>query len=377
MIERCLYAVVTWVRGARWTLLWSLFAAWPLCATASELSASAATRALVPRALFDEDFRWVTPAGAEAYVATAKRLGFNVIVPCVWHGRGTSWPSTLAPMDSKLVGKVPIGSDPLRYLVEVAHKSGIQVHPWFTVFLKQGTLFEKYADPTTAGMYDVHQVGYHDVIAGLVREVVTRYPVDGINLDYVRSKSICSAPVCVERYRAATGRNLRMDLSTVDVSEAAYAAVRDYQRKAVVRALRRIRDEIQGIRPRLYISVDTIANDRKWSMLGVDAIEWANQGLVDFVFHMDYQSPLYLEHIEKARALFAAHDQFLVLVGNFDSEGAGVVRSRRGSDLARVVREGLNVNPNGAIGLYEFGFLNSEQELVLHELFETSPSVVR
>ena len=52
------------------------------------------------RIIFDEGLNWVTRVSAERLCSRIARAGFNVFSPCVWHGRGTIWPSKLAPWDS-------------------------------------------------------------------------------------------------------------------------------------------------------------------------------------------------------------------------------------------------------------------------------------
>ncbi|WDT80450.1 MAG: family 10 glycosylhydrolase [Candidatus Manganitrophus sp.] len=87
------------------------------------------------RAIFDEGLAWITKDLAEKLLTRIKKAGFNVFVPCVWHGRGTIWPSDLAPWDTRKV-RVP-GFDPLENLIKLAEKYEIEIHPWFTVSLRQ------------------------------------------------------------------------------------------------------------------------------------------------------------------------------------------------------------------------------------------------
>jgi len=83
------------------------------------------------RAILDEGLNWVTKDSAERVCARIARAGFNVFIPCVWHGRGTIWPSKLAPWDSHNVRAQ--GFDPLANLLQTAERYHIEVHPWFTV----------------------------------------------------------------------------------------------------------------------------------------------------------------------------------------------------------------------------------------------------
>jgi uncharacterized lipoprotein YddW (UPF0748 family) len=51
---------------------------------------------LESRAIFDESLSWITEVAAHNVCQRIKRAGFNVLMPNVWHGRGTAWPSSLA-----------------------------------------------------------------------------------------------------------------------------------------------------------------------------------------------------------------------------------------------------------------------------------------
>ena len=51
------------------------------------------------RFLFDEGSAWATGAGAREAIRRIKDAGFDVYVPCVWHGGGTRYPSEVAPAE--------------------------------------------------------------------------------------------------------------------------------------------------------------------------------------------------------------------------------------------------------------------------------------
>ena len=51
------------------------------------------------RVIFDEDMQWATSrAATDRIIATIKKAGFNVYIPCVWYGGSTLYPTRLAPM---------------------------------------------------------------------------------------------------------------------------------------------------------------------------------------------------------------------------------------------------------------------------------------
>ncbi|RME79802.1 MAG: hypothetical protein D6784_00140 [Chloroflexi bacterium] len=94
---------------------------------------------------------------------------------------------------------VTAGFDPLAYFVEQAHRQGIAVHVWVVAGSMDGmdggpaevltanpdwVLPDPDGNPST--WLDYSQPGVADFIAGIVSEVATRYPVDGVHLDYIR-----------------------------------------------------------------------------------------------------------------------------------------------------------------------------------------------
>lgn len=99
------------------------------------------------RAIFDEGLHWASKRGAETVCRRIKEAGFNVFMPCVWHGRGTTWPSQLAPWDSKF--PAPPDYDPLEYLIATAQRYDIEIHPWFTVMRRDRDFFREYYDEGT------------------------------------------------------------------------------------------------------------------------------------------------------------------------------------------------------------------------------------
>ena len=89
------------------------------------------------RAIMDGDIEgWTQPSEIDRRLKRIKAAGFNVYMPAVWYGRGTTWPSKYAPWDFALERPLKPNFDPLKYAIEKAHAMGLEVHPWFTVTLR-------------------------------------------------------------------------------------------------------------------------------------------------------------------------------------------------------------------------------------------------
>ena len=166
------------------------------------------------RAIFDEGVGWQTEEGAKRIISRIRRAGFNVYIPCVWHGMGARYPaSNIATEGNRRFG----ARDPLARLISIAHEQGIQVHPWFTVALRQRDLLrEFYPRGTPPDAYDLHRPGFRRFIVNLINEVADKYSIDGINLDFIRTMGICLCEKCTREYHEKYGRDLVSDASLYD-----------------------------------------------------------------------------------------------------------------------------------------------------------------
>ena len=104
-----------------------------------------------------------------------------------------------------LKGEVPMarsdygGRDILQEVLDAAHARGIRVHAWVC---NSGDATFKSAFPD-AGMYhfvngrdnnriNLYDEGYTSYIAGMVREMLQNYDVDGFHFDYIRYNHLCN-----------------------------------------------------------------------------------------------------------------------------------------------------------------------------------------
>jgi uncharacterized lipoprotein YddW (UPF0748 family) len=157
-----------------------------------------------------------TPGRVDKVVDLASQVNANTLLVQV-RGRGDAYyNSDLAPRAADLEATPP-DFDPLSRICSRAHAEGLEVHAWINVFLVWSAgapprsalhvvnahpdwiavradgrrlvemLPEEFQKEKMEGMYlspAVPEVRRH--IRDLVQEIVTRYPVDGIHLDYVR-----------------------------------------------------------------------------------------------------------------------------------------------------------------------------------------------
>lgn len=316
------------------------------------------------RVIFDEGSDWTQKDKAETIIRRIKKAGFNVYVPCVWHGKGVRYKSDLALRDDRRMTDSP-GSDSLSTLIEIAHENGIEVHPWFCVALRQRSFYEEFYSTvhTPKGAFDIHRPEFREFITSLIIDVVRRYDVDGINLDYIRTMGFCKCDYCVDEYKRVYGRNLFSDVSLKNKDGRLEPHLQKWQDEAVEAVVRRVSVEGKKIRPGLIISVDGHPLPKIYppSWQGRRTIVWANKGLVDVIYNMDYaKRPDFEKHGLVASELNDP-SQLIMLLGNY-KEVAGNVTSINAEDLGNLVGYlQRKWRECGGVGVYLYSMLNDEQ----------------
>ncbi len=205
------------------------------CAAACACSLLAAAQPLDPsrpagevRALWVTRASLTTPAGIDALVSSARASGFNTLLVQV-RGRGDAYfASTLEPRADSLAAQRS-DFDPLQRVIDRARGEGLRVHAWINVNLvasaaelpaARAHVVYRHPEwlmvPRTLA-YDLARIGSRspeyvgrlarwtraneqvegifsspalpavaDHITGIVDDLVKRYAVDGVHLDYIR-----------------------------------------------------------------------------------------------------------------------------------------------------------------------------------------------
>ena len=325
------------------------------------------THQQMQKAMFDEDFFWLKPSEADNVLDNIKNGGFNVFVPCVWHGRGVSWNSELAPKEPRWLENAPKVKDPLKMLIEKAHALGIEVHPWFTVVLRQRDIFPEFArvgSPDKA--FNVHNPEYREYIIELMLEVVRNYDIQGINLDYIRSMGVCLSKQCIDQYKEYTGRNLLEDYQSRWDYSPGRTAILEWNENAVTKIVSEFSRKARKIKPNLLISVDTHPVNKRVRMEGANAIRWANDGYIDLIYDMQYKKALDIEKFNKAKQTLNDKSKIALLVGNFERSrfNKTTVYPREASHVSSHMEKAKELGlESQAIGLYTYKFFTKEQML--------------
>ena len=201
----------------------------------------------------------------------------------------TIYPSDIEPWDrciTGIEGRAPgYGYDPLAFAVTECHKRGMELHAWIATIpvgaknslgcrtLKQkGFRIRNYA---TGSYLDPADPSVAPYLASICGEIVRKYDVDGINLDYIRYPDGWARP----SYRDGdTPDDRRSNITTI---------------------VRAIHDEVKSIKPWVKMSCSPIGkhadlarysskNFNAHDRVSQEAQEWLKLGLMDQLYPMQY-----------------------------------------------------------------------------------------
>ncbi len=316
------------------------------------------------QAIFDEDNAWATgPAAIDNILARISAADFNVYVPCIWHGHGALFPSRVTAPDPRFKNAFAGGWDPLEYLVKRAHALNILVYPWFTVVRREDNAHPEWAEAgTPQNAYDVHQPGFRTFAAQLILDVVARYDIDGVNLDYIRAMGVCTSEFCQAEYRERNGKQLLEDYAHAAPDSSAWLRIQDWQDSAVGALVRDIAGGAREIKPALTISIDgfAVSTQAQRPLEGRDEVSWANRGWIDVVFHMDYRPEIDIGAERAARASLVDPGKLWLLVSNYDLID-NKPEPRSGKWLRKVIDFSKSAERDRGLGVYLYGRLTGEQ----------------
>jgi uncharacterized lipoprotein YddW (UPF0748 family) len=315
------------------------------------------------RALFDESWQWArSREDVTRLVDMAARAGFNVLVPCVWHGRGTAYPSPLNHPHAELAE--PIARfDALAFLVERAHRAGIQVHPWFTVVRREDEKYPQFFDDGTPDQaYDIHRPEFREFAASLIEDVARRYAVDGVNLDYIRAMGVCRSDGCARAYARTTGRELDVDLAAATVAGPARSSIERWQDGAMLELVSSIARKTRAARPGVIISVSghPVPLEQLRPLEGRAEVEWQRRGFIDAVFAMEYGAEPHHERLASVVRELTEPAALVWLFANYERLD-GLKSARPADNLVEYIRFARARAPGSGVGFYLRDMLNQRQ----------------
>jgi len=293
-----------------------------------------------PKIVATEHGLWITrwdyqsPDDVRKAIADAASIGITDIY---WQVRGQAdayYPSAKEPWGIELLkyNANPPGFDPLQIAVTECKVNKIKIHAWVNVMpmwrgktppSDRSHIFHTHPEwrlRDDAGNMQALHDGYvvvnpvldsvHDHIVGVIRDIVNRYDIDGIHLDYVRyladeikpGQLMPGDPISRALYAKQTN-------SSSNPSQIDHDHYKQWIKSRITTLVERIDDE--SIRNKRGVRLSAavwrrpdIANNRYLQ----DAVGWVNSGTVDAIMPMiytdkniQYQSDLASWHAEVAQ----------------------------------------------------------------------------
>ncbi len=297
---------------------------------------------------------WVTRAAltsrasVEAMIRTAEAGGFNTLLVQV-RGRGEAfYTSAIEPRASDLDGE-PATFDPLATTLDLAHRAGLRVHAWISVNLvaSAATLPQSHdhialrhpewlmvpkplagelhhVDPrspayigrlarwtrsmssTVEGLYPSPiPEASQEYTARVVSELVARYPIDGLHLDYARypNDAFDYSAAALAAFRASRLGDVSLaQRQQLDRRAAATPTIwadmfpdhwAAFRRNRLTSLIRRVRTAAKTARPDVIVSAAVVPDaDQAFNRRLQDWRGWAAAGLLDVVCPMAYTTNL-------------------------------------------------------------------------------------
>lgn len=228
-----------------------------------------------------------------------KEANFNTVLFQTRLRGDVIYPSAYEPFAESITGhtgKIP-AYDPLAFAVEECHKRGMEIHAWFVSIPigndRQARLHGKNAVARKHPSFCKHinHSWYLDpgnpetakYLAGIVREIVTNYDIDGIHFDYIRYPDQAMKFPDQDTYRKYGNKQ----------------PIKDWRRDNITRIVRTCYQTVKSLKPWVKVSSSPIGkyNDtqrytsRGWNAYAIvcqDAQRWLKEGIHDALFPMMY-----------------------------------------------------------------------------------------
>jgi uncharacterized lipoprotein YddW (UPF0748 family) len=211
-------------------------------------------------------------------------------------------------------------------------------------------------------------------VINLMLDLVKRYPIDGVNLDYIRSMGICRGKRCNEEYKNKFHRPLVLDHALSELTGGKAAHLDRWNLDDVTDIVSRFSSEARLMKPSLIISVDGNPLNKDLLLQGQDSVKWANDGLVDVVYNMDYGKIINVDAANTARNAFNVPTKMIMLIATYDLVDKTPV-PRDPKLIADYVRFARRVWPDSGIAFYHYPQLSDDHVSELASTVYRVPAV--
>ena len=320
-------------------------------------------------AVWDHSGTGIYPGSWEKTCRILARAGITAVFPnMLWSGVA-HYPSDVVRESSvcKVYG------DQLKSCIQAAHKNGLKVHVWkvcwnlgnlpeevIRALEKEGRLQQSDTGKTLSWLCPSHPENVAMELKA-ISELITRYHIDGVHLDYVRypGKNACYCPMCKQQFEQWMGRKIANWPDSVKKGKLqdSYIAWRSSQMTDFVRSAHHI---IKKLKPDIQVSVAVYPDYPACKKtLGQDWALWLKKGYVDFVCPMNYVPDMASFRMLLRRQLKLPQAKYRIF------PGIGVTTSRCRLRADEVIDRINCVREEGAMGFILFDLnRNLENEIL-------------
>ncbi len=279
---------------------------------------------------------WVSDTTRLAWdsaTASLRRAGFNTLYVNLASGGAAFYPNS-----HSLPSIVSASPDLVAKGIELAHRRGLAVHAKqiVTFMYKAPPDFQRQllaADRVMRGpdMRPIMQTGYpwlcpsqganDALIASSVSEIVTKYPVDGIQFDYIRfsEQPSCYCANCRREFERSVGAHFRH--WPAPVLEGPYAEKFNEWRKQVITGwMQELSAVARRARPGLAVSAAVFPDlEQARRDKAQDWKLWLDRGYVDYVCTMTYTPDLrdFETKVQKQQVWATQRSKVVVGIGSW------------------------------------------------------------
>ncbi len=225
----------------------------------------------------------------------------DLLVNVAWPGKA-HYASELVPASREFT----LLGDQLSQALSAAHAKGLKVHAWKVCWRMDGAppaLMEKLRrEKRLQKSVDGKEIPWlcpsdpRNLVyeKDTIREIVKKYPVDGIHLDYIRYRdsAACFCAGCRSRFEAASGRRVKNwpESARSGTGRQAYSQWRVHN---ISRFVRDVHALTRRVNPDIRLSAAVFGKHPQCvASVAQDWAAWLKDGTVDFVCPMNYTDEL-------------------------------------------------------------------------------------
>jgi uncharacterized lipoprotein YddW (UPF0748 family) len=280
------------------------------------------------RGVWDHDGTGWFPGDWDKTCRILSENGITAIFPnVIWAGMA-HYPNQILPTTATAARY----GDQIEQCVKAAHKYGLEAHVWmvcwrldgapaeFVELMKQqGRLQVNAAGKTVPWLCPSHPKNVKLAVDTL-KDVATRYDIDGIHLDYVRysDSTLCFSPVTRKAFEAYLGHEVTPWPGAARPGGNYEKEFKRWRAGQISSFVKQVYEGVKSVNPKIRVSAAVFGSyPDSINSVGQDWGTWLKNGYIDFVCPMNYTTDLngFIALTDKQIRLTGARDRILPGLG--------------------------------------------------------------